>query len=110
MHISSIYFLEGELSYESVLELFESRIHLAPACRRRLAQVPFNLAHPTWVDDPELRGRAVDLLNDAIYKQFNAEKIEIPYAKQDLYIKAMPSQINPAGNEDGDFNQQERSV
>jgi small-conductance mechanosensitive channel len=43
-----------------------------------------------WVDDPELRGRAVDLLNDAIYKKFNAEKIEIPYAKQDVYIKGVP--------------------
>lgn len=53
MHISSVYVLEGELSYESVLKLFESRIHLAPAFRRRLAQVPFNLAHPTWVDDPD---------------------------------------------------------
>jgi WS/DGAT/MGAT family acyltransferase len=53
MHISSIYVLEGELSYETVLEHFESRIHLIPACRRRLAQVPFNLAHPTWVDDPD---------------------------------------------------------
>ncbi|MGI9324831.1 MAG: wax ester/triacylglycerol synthase family O-acyltransferase [Pseudomonadales bacterium] len=53
MHISSIYLVEGEVSYQSVLELFESRIHLAPACRRRLAQVPLNLAHPTWVDDPD---------------------------------------------------------
>lgn len=53
MHISSIYLLEGELSYETVLKHFNSRIHLAPAYRRRLAQVPFNLAHPTWVDDPE---------------------------------------------------------
>ncbi len=47
-----------------------------------------------WVNDPELRGRAVDRLNDAIYKRFNAEKIEIPYAKQDLYLKAVPSQWN----------------
>jgi WS/DGAT/MGAT family acyltransferase len=53
MHISSIYVLEGELSFKTVLEHFESRIHLVPACRHRLAQVPFNLAHPTWVDDPE---------------------------------------------------------
>lgn len=53
MHISSIYVLEGELSYKTVLEHFQSRIHLLPACRRRLAQVPFNLAHPSWVDDPE---------------------------------------------------------
>jgi WS/DGAT/MGAT family acyltransferase len=53
MHISSIYVLEGEVPFERVLELFESRIHLIPAYRRRLAQVPLNLAHPCWVDDPE---------------------------------------------------------
>ena len=53
-----------------------------------------------WVDDPELRGRAVDLLNDAIYKRFNAEKIEIPYAKQDLYIKGLPSNFGKSNNAD----------
>jgi small-conductance mechanosensitive channel len=42
------------------------------------------------VDDPELRGRAMDTLNDAIYKKFTENNIEIPYAKQDLYIKGLP--------------------
>jgi len=53
MHISSVYVLEGELPFEAVLRHFESRIHLIPAYRRKLAQVPFNLAHPEWVDDAE---------------------------------------------------------
>ena len=43
-----------------------------------------------WVDNPELRGRVLDTLNTAVYKRFLAEGIEIPYAKQDLYIKEMP--------------------
>ena len=43
-----------------------------------------------WVETPEIRGRVVDILNTAIYKCFNAEGIEIPYSKQDLYIKEMP--------------------
>ncbi|MEM7100175.1 MAG: wax ester/triacylglycerol synthase domain-containing protein [Pseudomonadota bacterium] len=51
MHISSIYVLEGELAYEQVLEHFAQRIHLVPAYRRKIAQVPFNMGHPTWVDD-----------------------------------------------------------
>lgn len=45
-----------------------------------------------WINDPELRGQAVDVLLDTIYKRFKAEKIEIPYAKQDVYIKAFPGQ------------------
>ena len=43
-----------------------------------------------WVDNPELRGRVLDALNTAVYKRFIDERIEIPYAKQDLYIKEMP--------------------
>jgi small-conductance mechanosensitive channel len=43
-----------------------------------------------WIEDPELSGRALHQLNSAIYKRFNDEKIEIPYSKQDLYIKELP--------------------
>ncbi len=53
MHISSVHIIEGELSFEEVFAHFEKRIHLIPAYRRKLAQVPFNIAHPTWVDDPD---------------------------------------------------------
>ncbi len=53
-----------------------------------------------WVDDPELRGRAMDTLNDAIYKKFAQNNIEIPYAKQDIYIKGLPEgfQMGNMGN------------
>lgn len=43
-----------------------------------------------WIEEPELRGRAMDSLNDTIYKRFMAEEIEIPYDKRDIYIKEMP--------------------
>ena len=43
-----------------------------------------------WVNNPELRGRVLDALNTAVYKRFSEEDIEIPYAKQDLYIKELP--------------------
>ena len=43
-----------------------------------------------WIDDPELRGRAVDALNCAIYQKFMDNHIEIPYAKRDVYIKGWP--------------------
>lgn len=46
-----------------------------------------------WVADPELRGRATDSLNEEIYKAFTAGNIEIPYSKQDLYIKGLPEQL-----------------
>lgn len=46
-----------------------------------------------WVDEPVLRGRVLDTLNTTIYKQFQAQGIEIPYAKQDVYIKSLPPEI-----------------
>ncbi len=50
-----------------------------------------------WIDDPEFRGRALDSLNDSIYKRFVEEKIEIPYSKHDLYFKELPQKmiLNP---------------
>ncbi len=43
-----------------------------------------------WVDKPWMRGQTVDILLEEIYNRFNEEDIEIPYSKQDLYIKEMP--------------------
>jgi small-conductance mechanosensitive channel len=43
-----------------------------------------------WANNPEERGRVVDVMNTKVYKRFNETGIEIPYTKQDLYIKTMP--------------------
>ena len=43
-----------------------------------------------WIDEPVLRGRITDALNTEVYRRFNEEKIEIPYMKQDVYVKEMP--------------------
>ena len=37
-----------------------------------------------------LRGRTIDALNCEVYKRFMAEGIEIPYPKQDVYVREMP--------------------
>lgn len=71
----------------------ESLVCKSPAPRVRFrafgaSSLDFELL--CWVDDPELRGRALDKLNTDIYKSFMAKSIEIPYSKTDLYIKEMP--------------------
>jgi small-conductance mechanosensitive channel len=43
-----------------------------------------------WVEDPALRGLVMDVLLTTIYKEFNNRNIEIPYSKQDVYIKELP--------------------
>lgn len=49
-----------------------------------------------WVPNPELRGRTTSALNTKLYKAFEKEGIEIPYAKQDLYIKGLPESLASA--------------
>ncbi len=52
LHTASIFVVDGDLAYETVLEHFRARMHLVPRYRQKLAFVPFNLGHPKWVDDP----------------------------------------------------------
>ncbi len=47
-----------------------------------------------WVNRPEDSGRVLDAMNTAVYKRLNEERIEIPYAKQDLYIKGLPEALS----------------
>ncbi len=43
-----------------------------------------------WIEEPVMRGRVIDALNVRVYKELNAAGVEIPYPKQDVYIKQMP--------------------
>jgi small-conductance mechanosensitive channel len=40
-----------------------------------------------WVDEPVLRGRAIDELNTAIYKRLGAEGIKIPYPQRVVHMQ-----------------------
>lgn len=58
---------------------------------RAFASSGVNLELLAWVEEPELRGKVVHLLVMAIYKAFREKGIEIPYSKQELFIKEMPA-------------------
>lgn len=47
-----------------------------------------------WVYHPEQCSRVIDALNSKIYNEFRRLNIEIPYSKQDLYIKGLPSSFS----------------
>ena len=49
-----------------------------------------------WVEKPVYRGRVLHALNRKVYKAFNQAGIEIPYSKQDVYVKEMPPQAADA--------------
>ncbi len=66
----------------------------APRVRMRLfgaSSIDFELL--VWIDEPVLKGRVTHSLLMTVYKKFNEHNIEIPYSKQDIYIKEMPSVI-----------------
>jgi small-conductance mechanosensitive channel len=45
-----------------------------------------------WIEEPVYRGRVLHALNGKVYKALNLAGIEIPYAKQDVYVKELPGQ------------------
>ncbi len=47
-----------------------------------------------WIEAPVYRGRVLDTLNERVYKAFAEAKIEIPYAKQDVYVKSWPGSFD----------------
>ena len=53
MHVGSVLLFEGPPpSYEEVLEGIESRLHLVPRYRQKLAFPRLQAGRPVWVDDP----------------------------------------------------------
>jgi WS/DGAT/MGAT family acyltransferase len=43
----------GRVRFKQILAMLESRLHLSPIFRRKLAFVPLNLGRPYWVEDPD---------------------------------------------------------
>ncbi len=58
LDLGTVYVFEGASQVPGgrgalgVEETIRERIHLVPRYRQRIHRVPFNLAHPVWVDDP----------------------------------------------------------
>lgn len=44
---------EGVVRFKQILSMLESRVHLSPIFRRKLAFVPGGLGRPYWVEDPD---------------------------------------------------------
>jgi WS/DGAT/MGAT family acyltransferase len=58
MHVAMTMVLDpttvpGGYHFDTIKEFIRGRLHLVPPFRRRLVEVPLNLAHPVWVEDPD---------------------------------------------------------
>ena len=53
MHVASVMVFEGAApTLTALVDHVQSRLHLVPRYRQRLATVPFGQGRPLWVDDP----------------------------------------------------------
>ncbi len=43
----------GKVRFKQILAMLDSRVHLSPIFRRKLAPVPLGLGRPYWVEDPD---------------------------------------------------------
>jgi WS/DGAT/MGAT family acyltransferase len=58
MHVAGCSVFAGRApSHDELIEAIESRLHLVPRYRQRLAFVPFGQGRPVWVDDPHFQVR-----------------------------------------------------
>ncbi len=58
MHVASLGIYDpsevpGGMALDRLIDVYSQRLHLAPPFRRRLAEVPFGLHHPLWIEDPD---------------------------------------------------------
>ena len=83
-HVKQI-LMDVALAEEKVCEDPEPRVRF-----RNFGASSLDLSLLCWVKDPSMRGLVTDILLTTIYKTFNTQGIEIPYSKQDVYIKELP--------------------
>jgi WS/DGAT/MGAT family acyltransferase len=57
LHIGSVATYDGQVPFDRFVDQINARMPLIPRYRQRVAFVPFNLAHPTWEDDPDFNVR-----------------------------------------------------
>ena len=55
LHVAAVMMFDGSPpTADELIEAIESRLHLVPRYRQKLAFVPFGQGRPRWVDDPHL--------------------------------------------------------
>jgi hypothetical protein len=58
MHVAGCSVFAGQPpSHDELVDAIESRLHLVPRYRQRLAFVPLGQGRPVWVDDPHFKVR-----------------------------------------------------
>ena len=76
MHVAACALFEGPAPpHDELLEAIESRLHLVPRYRQRLAFVPLGQGRPVWVDDPHFNA-AYHVRHTALPKPGSEEQLK----------------------------------
>ena len=67
---------------------------------RTFGDSSLNLQLLCWIDQPVLRGQAIDKLSVEIYKRFGVEGIAIPYPQRDVWVRELAAQEPAEGETD----------
>jgi diacylglycerol O-acyltransferase len=82
MHVAGVCLFEGSPPpHEELVAMIESRLHLVPRYRQKLAFVPFQQGRPKWVDDPHLN------------LDYHVRTTAIPPPGDDDQLKALASRV-----------------
>ena len=65
-----------------ISEKFDPRVRF-----RKFGESSLDFQLLFWIDKPEARGRTLDALNMAVYKEFNKHNIEIPFPQRTVHLK-----------------------
>jgi MscS family membrane protein len=91
VNIGVAYGSDIDLVREVLMEVAAASTHVAkdpePRVRFRAfgdSSLDFQLMG--WIDEPVLRGRALDELNVGVYKAFAKHEIEIPFPQRDVHL------------------------
>jgi WS/DGAT/MGAT family acyltransferase len=67
LHIGSIAVLEGDVSYNTLVQHISAKLHLIPRYTQRVVPAPFNIGHPTreWDPDFDITNHLIEMTIDS---------------------------------------------
>jgi diacylglycerol O-acyltransferase / wax synthase len=55
LHVGAVLIFEGHIPFDKIAKSIAQRLHLVPRFQQRLAEVPFDLAFPSWENDRDFQ-------------------------------------------------------
>ncbi len=94
VNVGVAYGTDIDLVYKALMEVARDSKYLSkhpePRVRfRELGDSALKFQLMGWIDEPVLRGRALDELNGAVYRKFNAEGISIAFPQMDVHVDTL---------------------